>query len=182
MTWNAASTSLRRWVSFFLTYSMCMGVWHCYYKSKKWDGEEGKYLSAVSLVKLSVCCRYWLQCTRPCQTTMCTWKALSWNPTWSPLDTAAPPSTAQRRLLWQLSPPCAALSPQLSQVTQSAVLSGEDFILRKYVWHLQQENESKIIFVCPPQEWLFCQAVRVKKRPLSTSMPSTTALWPNPGS
>lgn len=35
---------------------------------------------------------------------------------------------------------------------------------------------------CFVQEWLFSQAVRVKRRPLSTSMPSTTAPWPNPGS
>lgn len=54
-----------------------------------------------------------------------------------------------------------------------------------YVWSLQKQNvkcKSKMIFIfCSTQEWLFSQAVRVKRRPLSTSMPSTTALWPNPG-
>ena len=63
-------------------------------------------------------CRSWLLCTKPCRTTTCTWKALSSNPTWSLADTAAPPSTAQRRLLWRPSPPCAAQFPQRSQVSR----------------------------------------------------------------
>lgn len=61
-------------------------------------------------------CRSWLQCTKPCRTTTCTWKARFSNPTWSLLDTAAPQSIVQRKLLWQPSLPCAALFPQRSPV------------------------------------------------------------------
>lgn len=75
--------------------------------------------ACLSQTSCSVDSRSWLQCTKPCQTTVCTWKALSSNPTWSLLDTAVPPSTAQKRLLWLLSLPCAALFPLQCQVNQN---------------------------------------------------------------
>lgn len=78
---------------------------------------------------------------------MCTWRALCSNPTWSPPDTAAPLNTLRRRLPWRPSPPCAALFPRRSQVTQGAVASGEDFY-RDLFGVLRQQSESKTRAFC----------------------------------
>lgn len=130
-----------------------------------------------------VCCRSWLQCTRPCQTTMSIWKALCSNPTWSLLDTAAPPSTAQRRWQWRPSPPCAApfLRPYLVSHTTPTADQKHSHTFENtpfYPWFyvkspfakncINQTERRQTLMVYSLQGFASCLEVRVKKRPPST--------------
>lgn len=73
--------------------------------------------------------RSWLPSTKPCPTTMSTWRAPCSNPTWLLLDTPAHTSTATRRLPWQLLQPCAAPCPLQSLVIWTHNLSGMHTII-----------------------------------------------------
>lgn len=102
---------IQKSILYYLVYFYHKSSANCY---TEWSVSS---VASCCEVHVSVCLlRCWLQSTKLCQTTMCTLKALCWNPTWSQLDIPAPSSTAARRSPWLPSLPCAELCLLPSQV------------------------------------------------------------------
>lgn len=175
MTWNAASTSLRRWL-FHLVDTTSSHVWHCYFKRGR-EAPAG-WPSAETMCVLQIL--------------SAVYKAMSDHHVYLEGTLLKPNMvTAGHSCLTKYSPEEVAMATvtTLRRTVPPAVTG--DPLERCPVWRRFYRN---VFEVCSnkmkvkqdsfvhTQEWLFSQVVRVKKRPLFTSMPSTTALWPNPGS